>query len=565
MKILISQYIRTLKERNELDRLLPNILLSMNIVPLFITQTGTRQYGVDIAAIGKDPEDNIRKLFLFVIKQKDLGMAEWDSGRNAIRPSLNEIFDVYIKNNLLPKHKSLPKKIILSTSGDMKEELSQNWSGYIDDHKNYEFDFWGADKLATLIEEYMLNEHIFNDNDRTDLRKSLSLIRDNDYDRNDFHNLLLRTLMLNHDGEKIKNIKISELEKSIRTCYLATNILSYWAIQDGNTKQALFVSERCLLWVWHRINLEKKPQRYFSSFEIVWQNYINISAEYYNKLYPYFHGEYLLSLYSSDSALINLMVFEQIGIISTLGLGQFLTALRCDGEEKTLRLDNANAIANSLCSLIKNNPASGSPRLDENVIDITLCFIFLYLMGRRDFCSEWIKDLIVRLDFVLKVGRNYPISTDSIDDLIEVDCNNGDEYLKEKTTNSSWLIPTLIGWCVILDKKDGYNTLRDGVNKSYKKIYSQLWHPTKDIYSHLYFHQAQYVTGETEVPINFPEEMSDYNNRMTQIKDNERYNISSASNAIKFGLSILDFIACRHFRTPLSPSLWYRMKKSESK
>ncbi|MBJ6474404.1 hypothetical protein JGT24_23945, partial [Enterobacter hormaechei] len=56
MKVLISQYIRTLKERNELDRLLPNLLLSMSIVPLFTTQTGTRQYGVDIAAIGKDPD-----------------------------------------------------------------------------------------------------------------------------------------------------------------------------------------------------------------------------------------------------------------------------------------------------------------------------------------------------------------------------------------------------------------------------------------------------------------------------------------------------------------------------
>ncbi len=65
MKVLISQYIRTLKERNELDRLLPNLLLSMSIVPLFTTQTGTRQYGVDIAAIGKDPDDG-EKNYLYL-------------------------------------------------------------------------------------------------------------------------------------------------------------------------------------------------------------------------------------------------------------------------------------------------------------------------------------------------------------------------------------------------------------------------------------------------------------------------------------------------------------------
>ena len=270
MKVLISQYIKTLKERNELDILLPNLLLSMNIVPLFTTQTGTRQYGVDISAIGKDPEDGIKKIFLFVIKQKDLGRMEWDTGINSIRPSLNEIFDVYIKNHLLPEHKDLPKKIILSTSGDMKEELSQSWAGYINDHKPYEFDFWGAAKLATFIETYMLNEHIFSDDDRTDLRKSLSLICENDYSREDYYRLLLRTLQLDTNGTKTREIKKSELEKSIRTCYLATNILAYWAIQDGNTKQALYVSERCLLWVWHRINLEKNPQQYFSAIEVLW-------------------------------------------------------------------------------------------------------------------------------------------------------------------------------------------------------------------------------------------------------------------------------------------------------
>lgn len=564
MKILISQYIKTLKERNELDRLLPSLLLSMNIVPLFTTQTGTRQYGVDIAAIGKDPEDGVKKIFLFVIKQKDLGRIEWDSGVNSIRPSLNEIFDVYIKNHLLPEHKILPKKIILSTSGDMKEELSQSWAGYIDDHKPYEFDFWGAAKLATFIEGYMLNEHIFNDDDRTDLRKSLSLICENDYSREDFHRLLLRTLQLDTNGRKIKEIKKSELEKSIRTCYLAANILAYWAIQDGNTKQALYVSERCLLWVWHRINLEKKPQRYFPAIENLWQSYINISNEYVSKLQPYFHEKYLLSSYSTESALINLTIFEQIGILSTIGLNNFFATLRCESEEQAVRLKNASIITESLCALISNNPASGSPRLDENAIDITLAFTFLFLMGKMDNAEEWLRSLIVRLDFVFKVGRNHPVSTDSLDDLICLDCNNDDTYLREKTTSTSWIIPTLMGWTVILKKEEGYNVLLKGIKESYPKMCAQLWHPTNNLYHHLYFHQAQYVTGETEAPITFPDSMNIHQDRMNELREMDRYNFFKESSAAKAGLTILDFIACRHFRTPVPPALWYHLQKNNN-
>lgn len=564
MKILVSQYIRTLKERNELDILLPNLLLSMGIIPLFTTQIGTRQYGVDIAAIGKDPDDGIKKLFIFVIKQKDLGRTDWDSGPQSIRQSLNEVFDVYLKHHLQPKHKKLPKKIILSTSGDMKEEINQNWAGYLDDHTNHEIDFWGADKLATLIETYMLNEHIFNDNDRTDLRKSLSLICENDYSRDDFHRLLLRTLQLDDEGKKIKNIKAAELEKSIRTCYLATNILAYWAIQDGNTKQALFVSERCLLWVWHRINLEKNPKKHFPTFEVIWKSHTNISDKYFSKLQPYFHGKYLLSLYSAESSLVNITVFEHIGIVATIGLSHFLMALSSDVNSKAFYINNADVVADSLCALIINNPASGSPRLDENVIEITLALIFLSLMGRDEFITKWLRELISRLDYVLRIGREHPISTDSIDDLISMECNNNDTYLKEKTTSTSWMIPTLVGWCVLLEKEEGYTALLKGIKESYTKICSQLWHPTNTFYDHLYFHQSQCFTGETEAPITFPDNMGDYKIRMNDLRGKERYNIFKESSAMQANFTILDFIAYRHFRTPVPPSFWYSMQRNSS-
>ena len=66
MKIIIQQYLSTLKESKELDAILPDLLLSMNFQPITKPQIGVRQHGVDLATIGKDPEKNIQKLFLFV-------------------------------------------------------------------------------------------------------------------------------------------------------------------------------------------------------------------------------------------------------------------------------------------------------------------------------------------------------------------------------------------------------------------------------------------------------------------------------------------------------------------
>ena len=53
MRLIISQFLRTLRERDEFDRLLPDLLLAMGYVSLAKPQTGVRQYGVDLAAVGK--------------------------------------------------------------------------------------------------------------------------------------------------------------------------------------------------------------------------------------------------------------------------------------------------------------------------------------------------------------------------------------------------------------------------------------------------------------------------------------------------------------------------------
>lgn len=155
MKLILSTYLRTLKERDEFDALLPELLVSMGIVPLTKPQIGTRQFGVDLSAVGPDPDDEGKsKLHLFVIKRGDIGRREWDTaGPQSIRPSINEILDVYLKSHVEEKYKSLQRKVILASTGDLKEEIQQNWVGFKSKiEKHVQLDFWGADKVAILIE-----------------------------------------------------------------------------------------------------------------------------------------------------------------------------------------------------------------------------------------------------------------------------------------------------------------------------------------------------------------------------------------------------------------------------
>ena len=103
MKLVIAEYLRTLKERDELDRLLPDLLMEMGYVPVARPQKGNREYGVDIAARGKNTETGVDELLLLVVKQGDIGRTEWSGGNQSIYQSIIDIFYVYLNSHLEPR------------------------------------------------------------------------------------------------------------------------------------------------------------------------------------------------------------------------------------------------------------------------------------------------------------------------------------------------------------------------------------------------------------------------------------------------------------------------------
>lgn len=52
MKLILKQYLSSLKEREELDALLPDLLSQMGLNVFSRPGRGTRQDGVDVAAFG---------------------------------------------------------------------------------------------------------------------------------------------------------------------------------------------------------------------------------------------------------------------------------------------------------------------------------------------------------------------------------------------------------------------------------------------------------------------------------------------------------------------------------
>lgn len=559
MKIVISTFLRTLRERDEFDALLPDLLMSMGIVPLSKPLTGTRQYGVDLSAVGKD-SDGKEKLFLFVLKKGDIDRSMWSAGPQSVRPTLEEIIDVYVKSHVPPLYSKHPIKIVLSTTGDLKESVQANWAGFAANHKETaEFVFWGADDVAKLLDEHMLDEHLFKDEDRLDLRRTLALIGIEDYDQNDFHRLLLRQLGLRSDGSLDgKAWTLKSLKKAIVRINLATRLVAGWSISNGDTKSALLACERSLLWVWHRIQSLSPKNRSMahSEFSSLIETYASFANSYVQKLSEHCRVKDGLSGYAADSAVLSLTVFEHIGLLSSVGL---LVAYSDDWINEGARVPSLDRIVTDLCALLENNSVSGSPRLDENSIDIVLALTFLHLVGEDDAAKKWLRLLVQRVDFSFKRKRSFPVGTDSIDDLVELEFGSPDEEQVEEWMQMSWMLPSLAGWLAIYGTSESYRVLRESqLDDGYPNVCSQLWHPVSDLFQHHYFCPAARVSGETEAPIKFEEDIEAYKGKMRLIVASPRHDVVTISPAYGQNLYGLDLLACRHFRTPVAPSFWYQ-------
>ncbi|PZP20688.1 MAG: hypothetical protein DI599_21725 [Pseudomonas kuykendallii] len=262
--------------------------------------------------------------------------------------------------------------------------------------------------------------------------------------------------------------------------------------------------------------------------------------------------------YGSEGAAFSVVLFEHIGLIGSIGLACSLEL--GDSEEAQAAIAaNVSAVADSLCALIENHEASASPRLDDHIIDISLALMFLMLAERHEQAKSWVAEIARRLDYCFKAKSRFPVSTDSLEDLVDLEVNPKDAKLAESLMRTSWSLATVSAWCVILDLDEHYAMLSCGAAESYNDVCAQLWHPTRDWHTHWYFSRSLDL-GETEAPYTLPPAIEEMRQRMEDFIGLEDYDWVSSSPSRAAGIWAVDFIASRHFRTPVPASAWYRLR-----
>ena len=182
MKIILKEYLASLKERGDLDKsVLPNLLAEIGLRVLNTPMIGTRQNGVDIAAVGKiKGEDEERYLYLFCIKAGNITRRDWDDGVQAVRPELNEIRDVYLRTNVAAEYAGLPVRIILCCGGELDETVLMNWAGYSTQNQTDRVSYqeWNGDRLADLMMRSLLARELLDEAPRRSFQKAVAMVNE---------------------------------------------------------------------------------------------------------------------------------------------------------------------------------------------------------------------------------------------------------------------------------------------------------------------------------------------------------------------------------------------------
>lgn len=553
MKLIIREYLSSLKERGELDAVLPDLLSQLGLNVYSRPARGTRQDGVDVGAVGS-LDGGPEKVYLFSIKPGDLTRRDWSSdSAQSLRPSLNQILDSYIPHRLPAEHRGKNIVICVAIGGDVQEQLRPDLTGYFAQNSkaNISFEEWNGDKLAAYIQSSFLREDLLPQQARSLLRKSLALLDEPEISYRHFAALIkaLSVVEALNDAQRVT---------AIRQMSICLWISFAWAREAANMESAYLASEFTLLHAWNIVRLyvgkENKTTRSIeTAFFSIFTAYHQICSEFLGKnVLPHADKPHAVSsaVQSACSLDLNLKLFDLLGRLGTDGIWAYWGALRCSDEEKDLkeaRLRETQMYAEAVKDMISNNPALLMPAKDDQTIDILIAASLLATDGsNRSFIASWLGEMLERARFSYQSNGKYPCILDAYTDLLEHPKSTDNDY-RENATSASILYPSIALWAALFDDDTTYSKVAAMKRDMLQHCTYQFWYPDDRSEAYFYTNSDSHGAALANLAIDRPKEEF-----LAQVfGECEHSPHFKDLSAVKFGWWPLIVVACRHYRLPL--------------
>lgn len=554
MKLILKQYLASLKERKELDAVLPDLLSSMGM-NVFISPTrGVKEYGVDIAAVGHVKAEE-EKVYLFSVKSGNLTRDTWNGNTDqALRSSLDEIQDSFIPSRLPPEHRDKKIVICLCFGGDVNSGIRQEVSGYEkrNTRDNISFEEWNGDKLSEFIQKYLLKEKLLPSSCQALLRKSLALLEEPESSNKHFSQLIDEVLSNATDSDSVAS--------AITRVNVCLWVLFSWCRDGGNLESAYLSSELALLLAWNKVKDHYTGRNKSSkSFDSILDTYQQITDCYVDRcLIPYVEFKYALShaVHSPCSIDVNIKLFDVLGRLAAKGhwildslSKNYVETPPIGGEseeQEELRL-RLREITRSINLLVVNNPMLLSPYKDSQAIDLGLALTLLSNNSELDdFVRSWLSEMVNRCIFCFESNGMYPIVHNSYEKLLEHrNKDKADSNYKNKVTEASVLYPLLTVFCSLYKLDSVSQDLEKFATEKLAHSTLQYWYPNQHSEDAMYSNSDMHGSASTDFPMNSSSALEHIKQECSEAGSFKKMS------AVTEGKAPLVLTACRCYRYPV--------------
>lgn len=554
MKLIIREYLSSLKERDELDAILPDLLSELGFVVYSRPQRGTTQYGVDIAAVGND-DDGEQKVFLLSVKQGDLTRQEWHKVPQGLRASLDDIRDTYIPTRVPAEYNGLKIVVCFCFGGDMQEQVRAAVTGYTTQNTTERISYreWNGDKIAEMLLRGVLREEMLPKQHRSAFQKAVAMVDEPDVAYRHFTELARQ---LGKGAETSQRARVTVA----RQLYVCLWILYVWARDVDNVEAPYLVSELVILRVWDLLrpfigNENNDAEAISLVLDQVTKLHLNIASDFLErKIFPHVGRQDALSLavMTRSAADVNLRLFDLLGRIAMTGLWIHWFLTRASDKASADMQQSLSIVTTKGFELIKNNSILFLPLRDDQAIEIVL-FLMLAVatQASRSDAVAWLHEMVDRLDVTVRMRGRYPCIFTDYRDLVEHPRERSDEYFKDATSGST-IIPTLAAWACALNLKDAVEKLAELKKSKLEHCTLQLWLPDAATEESIYRGKEEHGVALCDLPISSScEELLD---TISEACKKEMGFRELSANQTAYWPIIL--LACRHHRYPVPPQFW---------
>lgn len=431
MKLLVRQHLQGMKERGGLDVLLPQLLSELGYEIIHHPRIGGRQAGVDVAAVGPDPDAGAeRSLLLFVIKSGDVGRQDWNGSLQAVRPSLNEVIDDYIPNRVSQQHRNLPISVCVCMGGRDSGRNSLHLEGVPGEKFDCHATILGVDgdRLANLILSGVLNKELLDPAHRSHFQKAIALVSEPEEAYYNFK-ALLDSLTDDLDPGQAGTTRLRQM-------LICLWILVGNGFDAENLDAPYRTCELALLHAWdaYRKCPERPKTRRAERLEIfnhVLTLYLSVSDKLLVEkigIHAARHNALSAAVRSRSALDVNLSLFDALGRLALLGLWHHAIACISDGEAQLNHLAKRDQLLNISIETINSNATLLTPKRDDHHVEIGILMLLAEACERVQNIDGYFREVASRMGYRYLRRSNWPTCFQDDRQLARHPVDQSDEY-----------------------------------------------------------------------------------------------------------------------------------------